>query len=93
MKENLAILIIYAANIYMVLIVARSFFGWVRQALIFKNYWFFGTVMKVVDPFLTIVRRFIPASYNQWDFAPVVGVILVEVIKDLLLFVIKLAAK
>ena len=93
MNAVLAAIIIYAANIFMALIVIRSFMGWVKQALVFQHYWFFGSVMKIVDPYLTIVKRFIPVSFNQWDFTPVAGVVLVEIVKDLLLLAINMAAK
>lgn len=92
MKQNLATAIILLCNAYMLMIVIRSFMGWVKQAVIFKHYWFFGTVMKAVDPLLMVVR-IIPVNINRYDFSPVVAIIAIELIKNLLLTLVKVAVK
>jgi uncharacterized protein YggT (Ycf19 family) len=92
MKNILPPVIMSLANAYMFLIVIRSFMGWIKQTIIFRHYWFFGFVMKAVDPLL-MVARLLPVNISRYDFSPVVAIIFVEIIKNLLLMLVKVTLK
>lgn len=91
MKEILLSTVNAAATSYMILILLRAVLSWV-PSLAVKMGAAAQILYGVVDPFFVLIRRIMPVSGGRVDFAPVVAILLVEVARKALLFVIIKAA-
>ncbi len=76
-----------AATCYMILILLRTAFTWIPQFAA-KLGMAAGIITGVVDPFLFFIRKIMPVSAGRVDFAPVVAILLVEVARKGLIFLI-----
>jgi|DewCreStandDraft_4_1066084.scaffolds.fasta_scaffold12520_3 YggT family protein len=76
------------AAIYIILIIIRALVTWIKPQILFAYNSFFSFVSSLTDPFLMIIRRFIPVIYSGFDFSPVVAILIVEILKNLLIFTI-----
>jgi len=80
---NLATLISVIANIFIYIVIASSLLSFflppyhpVREAL-----------DRIVDPFLTPIRRMVPAAGN-FDFSPLILIIAVELLSRFLIIIL-----
>ncbi len=78
------------AQLYIMLIVIKSVKSWLRQDVIYSMLKFFNIVDSLVNPFLRIIKKMFPTTYNRIDFAPVIGIVLVLVVKTLLIMLVKM---
>jgi YggT family protein len=79
------------ATIYIFLIIIRAFMTWIKPEVLFTYNSFFAFVAALTDPFLITIRRFIPLVYREFDFSPIVAILIVEILKNILiLFITKL---
>ena len=82
-----------AATLYMFLILIRSLMTWLKQEVIVRYYGFFNAVAKITDPLLNIVRKIFPSYMGRVDLSPIIALMLVEVLKYLLIYGVKLLYK
>lgn len=76
-----------AATCYMILILLRAAFSWVPQLAV-KLGEAARIITGLVDPFLSFISRILPVSAGRVDFAPVVAILLVEVARKGLIFLV-----
>ncbi len=76
------------ATIYVILIIIRAFMSWIRPEVLYAYTSFFAFISVMVDPFLNIIRRFIPLVYRGFDFSPVVAILIVEILKNAIILLL-----
>ena len=79
-----------AATLFMFLILIRSLMTWLKQEVIVRFYGFFEMVAKFTDPLLNVIRKIFPSYMGRVDLSPLIALLLVEVIKYLLIYGVKL---
>ncbi len=75
-------------TIYIILIIIRAFMSWIRPEVLYAYNSFFGFVAALVDPFLNIIRRIIPIVYRGFDFSPIIAILIVEILKNIIIYFI-----
>jgi YggT family protein len=81
------------ATLFMFLILIRSLMTWLKQEVIARFYGFFSAVAKITDPFLNFIRKVFPSYIGRVDLSPLIALFLVEIIKYLLLYAVKMIYK
>lgn len=76
--------------LYVILIAIRVLMMWFRPEVIYAYKKFFDIVARLVDPLLALVRRLFPANIGRMDLSPVIAVVLVETVKFIILYFIRL---
>lgn len=76
------------ATIYIILIIIRVIMSWIKSEVLYAYSSFFAFVSVLTDPFLIIIRRFIPLVYRGFDFSPVVAILIIEILKNILIYFI-----
>lgn len=71
-----------AVNIYIWLIVARAILSFIRPRTYHPVLRF---IYEITEPYLALCRRFIPGQGMSVDFSPIVGIILLELVRVVLI--------
>jgi uncharacterized protein YggT (Ycf19 family) len=79
-----------AALIYVMLIAIRALMSWLRPEVIYAYKKFFDLAARLVDPLLIFVRKVFPAGLGRVDLSPLIAVILVETVKFIIVYFIRL---
>jgi YggT family protein len=79
-----------AATVYIMIIMIRSLMTWLREDILVRFYKVFEFIARIADPILDFARRFFPVSAGRMDFSPIVALIIVEVVKFIILYIIRL---
>ncbi|MCX8093556.1 MAG: YggT family protein [Candidatus Goldbacteria bacterium] len=76
------------ATIYIFLIIIRALMSWIKSEVLYAHSSFFAFVSVLTDPFLNLIRRFIPLIYRGFDFSTVVAIFIVEILKNAIIFLL-----
>ncbi len=76
-------------NLFYFLIILRIFLSWIPSVNWFNQPW--KTVREVTDLYLNLFRRIVP-TFGGLDFSPIIAIIVLQIIQNILLFLIAKAA-
>lgn len=75
-------------TIYIILIIIRAIMTWIRPEVLYAYNSFFAFVSVLTDPFLLFIRRIVPLVFSGFDFTPVVAILIVEIFKNIIIFLL-----
>jgi uncharacterized protein YggT (Ycf19 family) len=78
------------ATFLMLLILIRSLMTWLKEDVLVKYYKIFRVVSGIIDPLMNFTAKMLPVRIGRMDFTPVVALLLVEAVKYIILFALKL---
>lgn len=78
------------AMLYVILIAVRALMVWFKPEVLYAYKKFFAIVSGLVDPLIGFVRKVFPTDLGRVDLSPVIAVILVETVKFMLQYLIKM---
>jgi YggT family protein len=77
------------ATLYMLIIMIRVLMTWLREDVLVRFYKVFNLIAKITDPFLDLIKKCFPTGIGRLDFSPLIAVVLIEVVKYFLIYLIR----
>lgn len=72
-------------NLYFFLIILRIFLSWIPNIQWENQPW--KTIREITDMYLNLFRRIIP-PFNGLDFSPIVALIVLQIIQNIVIFIL-----
>jgi len=85
MTNNLIFAVNNIFNIFFFLIILRIFLSWIPNVKWENQPW--KTIREVTDLYLNIFRRIIP-PFGGLDFSPIIAIIVLQIIQNIIVYII-----